>query len=255
MVMSLVATGFIGFGLWVHHMFATGLPALGLRVLHRASIVIAIPTGIQIFCWIASLWRGRPRFTHRCCSSRFFAIFVSAACRVVTLASVPFDLQVHDSYYVVAHFHYVLLGGAVFPAHRRHLFLVPEDDRPDDGRPPRQVNFWLFFIGFNVTFFPMHILGLEGMPRRIYTYPDSMGWGRSISSRVSGHCCSFWGRTSSSTTSCAATRGALVASDNPWGAETLEWATSSPPPVYNFLILPVVEGRSALWKGAPTHPW
>jgi cytochrome c oxidase subunit 1 len=177
MVMSIVATGFIGFGLWVHHMFATGLPALGLEYFTAASIVIAIPTGIQIFCWIASLWRGRPRFhTPLLFVVGFFAIFVLGGLSGVTLASVPFDLQVHDSYYVVAHFHYVLLGGAIFPLIGGIYFWFPKlVGRMMDDRLGKW-NFWMLFIGFNVTFFPMHILGFEGMPRRVYTYPDNMGW-------------------------------------------------------------------------------
>jgi len=255
MVISLVATGFIGFGLWVHHMFATGLPALGLEYFTAASIVIALPSGIQIFCWIASLWRGRPRFhTPLLFAIGFIVIFVLGGLSGVTLASVPFDLQVHDSYYVVAHFHYVLLGGAVFPLIGGIYFWYPKitGRMMDDGLG--KFTFWTLFVGFNVTFFPMHILGFEGMRRRVYTYPDNMGW-------------NTWNLVSSLGALLLIVGGALfvynvvrsyrwgvAAGDNPWGADTLEWSVSSPPPVYNFLYVPVVEGRSALWDRTPDAP-
>jgi cytochrome c oxidase subunit 1 len=255
MVMSLVATGFIGFGLWVHHMFATGLPALGLEYFTAASMVIAIPTGVQIFCWIASLWRGRPRFhTPLMFVLGFFAIFVLGGLSGVTLASVPFDLQVHDSYYVVAHFHYVLLGGAVFPLIGGIYFWFPKMvGRMMDDRLGKW-NFWMLFIGFNVTFFPMHILGFEGMPRRVYTYPDNMGWNTLNLVASVGALLLVVGGAMFVYNVVRSYKWGILASDNPWGADTLEWSVSSPPPVYNFLHLPVVEGRSALWDRSPTPP-
>jgi len=255
MVMSLVATGFIGFGLWVHHMFATGLPALGLEYFTAASIVIAIPTGIQIFCWIASLWRGRPRFhTPLWFVLGFFAIFVLGGLSGVTLASVPFDLQVHDTYYVVAHFHYVLLGGSVFPLIGGIYFWFPKftGRMMDDGLG--KWNFWLLFIGFNITFFPMHILGLEGMPRRVYTYPDNMGWNTLNLVASAGAVLLVLGGALFVYNVVRSYRWGLAASENPWGAETLEWSVSSPPPTYNFLHVPVVEGRCALWDRSADPP-
>ncbi len=255
MVMSLVATGFIGFGLWVHHMFATGLPALGLEYFTAASIVIAIPSGIQIFCWIASLWRGRPRFhTPLLFVVGFVAIFVLGGLSGVTLASVPFDLQVHDSYYVVAHFHYVLLGGAVFPLVGGLYFWFPKITGRLMDESLGKWNFWLLFIGFNVTFFPMHILGLEGMPRRIYTYPDNMGWNTlNLVSSVGALLLLIGGALFVYNVVRSYVWG-LAATDNPWDAETLEWSVSSPPPDYNFLYVPVVEGRSALWDRSADAP-
>jgi cytochrome c oxidase subunit 1 len=255
MVMSMVATGFIGFGLWVHHMFATGLPALGLEYFTAASIVIAIPTGIQIFCWIASLWRGRPRFhTPLMFVVGFFAIFVLGGLSGVTLASVPFDLQVHDSYYVVAHFHYVLLGGAIFPLIGGIYFWFPKlVGRMMDDRLGKW-NFWTLFIGFNVTFFPMHILGFEGMPRRVYTYPDNMGWNTLNLVSSMGALLLVIGGAMFVYNVVRSYKWGILASENPWGAETLEWSVSSPPPVYNFLHVPVVEGRCALWDRSAAPP-
>jgi cytochrome c oxidase subunit 1 len=184
----------------------------------------------------------------------FFAIFVFGGLSGVTLASVPFDLQVHDSYYVVAHFHYVLLGGAVFPLIGGIYFWFPKivGRMMDDGLG--KVNFWVLFIGFNVTFFPMHILGFEGMPRRVYTYPDNMGWNTlNLVSSVGALFLVVGGALFVYNVVRSYAWG-IVASDNPWGADTLEWGTTSPPPVYNFLHQPVVEGRCALWDRSADAP-
>jgi cytochrome c oxidase subunit I+III len=255
MVLSLVATGFLGFGLWVHHMFATGLPQLGLTYFTAASMTIAIPSGIQIFCWIASIWRGTPRFTPPMLFVLgFIAIFVLGGLTGVTLASVPFNLQVHDTYYVVAHFHYVLLGGAVFPLVGGIHYWFPKitGRLMDEGLA--RLSFWLLFIGFNITFFPMHQLGLMGMPRRVYTYPAASGWGPlNLLSTLGagllaiGGLLFVWNLARS-------VRSGAVAGDDPWGGDTLEWGTSSPPPVYNFLHPPVVEGPNALWDRSADAP-
>ena len=177
MVLSLVATAFLGFGLWVHHMFATGLPRLGDSFFTAASMTIAIPSGIQIFCWIATIWAGKPVFkTPLLYVVGFVVIFVIGGLSGVMIASVPLDLQVHDTYFIVAHFHYVLIGGAVFPLFGAFYYWFPKFTGRMLHEGAGKLNFWLFFIGFNVAFFPMHILGLEGMPRRVYTYPMGMGW-------------------------------------------------------------------------------
>jgi cytochrome c oxidase subunit I+III len=255
MVLALVATGFIGFGLWVHHMFATGLPQLGLTYFTAASMIIAIPSGIQIFCWIASIWRGRPRLqTPMLFVLGFVAIFVLGGLSGVTLAAVPFDLQVHDTYYVVAHFHYVLLGGAVFPLIGGIYFWFPKMTGRMMSERVGVVNFWLLFIGFNVTFFPMHILGFQGMPRRIYTYPADMGWGTLNLVSTAGALLLIAGGAVFVFNVVRSYVAGAVAADDPWHGETLEWATSSPPPVYNFLHIPLVEGRSAMWNRSDPAP-
>jgi cytochrome c oxidase subunit 1 len=255
MVLALVATGFIGFGLWVHHMFATGLPQLGLTYFTAASMIIAIPSGVQIFCWIASIWRGRPRLeTPMLFVLGFVAIFVLGGLSGVTLAAVPFDLQVHDTYYVVAHFHYVLLGGAVFPLMGGIYFWFPKMVGRMMSERVGVVNFWLLFIGFNVTFFPMHILGFQGMPRRVYTYPAEMGWGTLNLVSTAGALLLIAGGALFVYNVVRSYVAGTVASDDPWHGETLEWSTSSPPPVYNFLHIPIVEGRSATWNRSDPAP-
>jgi cytochrome c oxidase subunit I+III len=255
MVLAVVATGFIGFGLWVHHMFATGLPQLGLTYFTAASMIIAIPGGVQIFCWIASLWRGRPRFdTPLLFVIGFIVIFVLGGLSGVTLAAVPFDLQVHDTYYVVAHFHYVLLGGAVFPLIGGIYFWFPKITGRMMGDRLGTWTFWVLFLGFNITFFPMHILGIEGMPRRIYTYPAEMGWGTLNLVATLGAVLLVIGGAMFVFNAVRSYAWGAVAPDNPWDADTLEWATTSPPPVYNFLHVPVVEGRSALWARSADRP-
>jgi cytochrome c oxidase subunit 1 len=178
LVLSLVATAFLGFGLWVHHMFATDVPQLGQSFFTAASMMIAIPSGVQIFCWIATLWGSRPRLhTPLLFVLGFFFVFVLGGLTGVMLASVPLDLQVHDTFFVVAHFHYVLIGSAVFPLFGGFYYWFPKISGRMLSERLGIWNFWLFFVGFNLTFFPMHQLGLEGMPRRVYTYLAGMGWG------------------------------------------------------------------------------
>ncbi|HEX6533158.1 MAG TPA: cytochrome c oxidase subunit I [Gemmatimonadaceae bacterium] len=248
MVLSMIATGFVAFGLWVHHMFATSLPQLGEGFFTAASTMIAIPSGVQIFCWIATIWSGRPRLrVPMLWVIGFVILFVIGGLTGVMIASVPFDLQVHDTYFIVAHFHYVLIGGSVFPLFGAFYYWYPKLTGRMLSETLGKWNFWLFFIGFNVTFFPMHLLGLEGMPRRVYTYPASMGWGELnllasigapiIVASVVVFLVNVW---------VSRRRGAL-AGENPWDAPTLEWATSSPPASYAFAHIPVVHGRTPLW--------
>ena len=256
LVLALVATGFIGFGLWVHHMFAAGLPQLGQSFFTAASIMIAVPSGAQIFCWLATIWSARKLrlATPMLFVLGFIFIFVIGGLTGVMLASVPIDLQVHDTFFVVAHFHYVLIGGAVFPLLGALYYWIPKLTGRRMSERVGKLSFWVLFFGFNLTFFPMHQLGLEGMPRRVYTYKAEMGWGDlNLLATMGGLLLTagvllfvgnfLWSR-----------RHGLPAGDNPWDADGLEWAASSPPPPYNFAWLPTVRGRHPLWEQTPDQP-
>jgi cytochrome c oxidase subunit 1 len=248
MVLALLTTGFLAFGLWVHHMFATGLPHLGDSFYTAASMTIALPAGVQIFCWIATMWDGRPRFaTPMLFVVGFVVTFVLGGLTGVMLASVPLDLQVHDTYFVVAHFHYVLIGGAVFPLLGAIHYWFPKATGRMPSERAGKWAFWLIFIGFHVGFFPMHILGLWGMPRRVYTYPAEMGWGGLNLLSTAGAYVLALGIAVYLLNLVVAARRGMAAGPNPWDAAGLEWATSSPPLAYNFGTTPVVEGREPLW--------
>jgi cytochrome c oxidase subunit I+III len=176
-VVALIATGFFSFGLWVHHMFTTGIPALSLGFFSAASMAVALPSGIQVFGWIATMAAGRLRWTAPSLFVLgFLFIFTLGGLTGVMVAMVPFDWQAHDTYFVVAHFHYVMVGGMVFPLFAAFYYWAPAFSRRALSERLGKAAFWLMFIGFNIAFFPMHITGLMGMPRRVYTYPAVMEW-------------------------------------------------------------------------------
>jgi len=251
MVLALLATGFLAFGLWVHHMFATGLPRLGNSFYTAASMMIALPSGVQIFCWIATMWQGRVRLTTPMLFVIGFIVdFVVGGLTGVMLASVPVDLQVHDTYFVVAHFHYVLIGGAVFPLLAAFYYWFPKITGRMLSERLGKWNFALFFVAFNVTFFPMHILGLEGMPRRVYTYSAELGWDSLNLLATVGAFALAGSILLLFINVVRSLRSGEPAGANPWGASSLEWATQSPPPGYNFAHIQVVDSSEPLWD----HP-
>lgn len=248
MAYALVLIAFLSYGVWGHHMFSTGMGPVADATFSITSMLIAVPTGIKIFSWIATVWGGKLRMT----TAMYFALafileFTIGGLSGVMHASPPIDLQQTDSYFIVAHFHYVLFGGMMFAILGAFFYWWPKiTGRLLDEKLGRW-QFWLTVIGFNGTFFPMHFLGVLGMPRRIYTYPAGLGW-------------TFW---NSFETACAyllgvafliflvnlvrSLRSEQAAGDDPWDARTLEWSVGSPPPAHNFDDIVTVRGRDAFW--------
>ena len=247
--LATVATMVLGFGVWVHHMFATGLPNVSLSFFSAASLIIAVPSSVGVFAWIATIWTGRPVFTT---AFMFFAsvivLFVIGGVSGFMTGSVPVDWQLTDTYFIVAHIHYVLIGINVFPVVGATYFWFPKfTGRMMDERLGRW-NFWTMFIGFNIGFFPMHISGLLGMPRRVYTYADGMGWDWINLITTIGSYIFAIGVLLFLINVWKSYRKGPLAGDNPWDAPSLEWATTSPPPPYNFVVIPTVASRHPLWE-------
>ncbi len=245
-VLAAVAVGFLSFGLWVHHMFATGLPHLSLAFFSAASSAIAIPMGIQVFAWIATLWDGRPRLNvPMLYILGFLFIFTIGGLTGVMVAAVPYDWQVHDTYFVVAHLHYVLIGGMVFPLFASFYYWTPLISGRMLSEQLGKWAFWLMFVGFNGAFLPMHVTGLRGMPRRVYTYIDGLGWN--------------WLNLISTVFSFVFAAGVLIvlvdlvrhwwvgkkADVNPWGAPSLEWVSANSD--YGFRSLVPIDTRYPVW--------
>ncbi|WP_137787805.1 cbb3-type cytochrome c oxidase subunit I [Sphingomonas sp. 3P27F8] len=248
MVLSMLAIAVLAFGLWVHHMFAVGLPKMGNSFYTAASMAIALPAGMQIFCWIATIWSGRPMFrTPLLWVIGFIVTFVIGGLSGVMTASAPLDLQLTDTYFVVAHLHYVLIGGAMFPLFGAFCYWYPKATGRLMSERWGVVSFVLIIVGFNVGFFPMHLLGLEGMPRRIYTYPAETGWGPLNLVATIGTFISTAGGVVFVANAFLSLKRGKVAGDDPWGGSTLEWATQSPPCAHNFNEVPVVRSLAPLW--------
>ncbi len=247
-VASIVAMGFISFGLWVHHMFTVGIPHLAQVFFSAASMLVAIPTAVQFFAWIATLWGGRPQLRlPMLYLFGFLVVFVTGGLTGVMLALVPFNWQVHDTHFVVAHLHYVLVGGFVFPVLAAAYYWYPHVTGRLPSVPLGTWAFWLIFIGFNTTFLVMHWTGLLGMPRRIYLYPDDIGWELpNLVSSIGGFVMTA-GFALFLLDMLLHRRLGRRAPRDPWGADTLEWAMPTPAALYNFVSQPPVDGRTPLW--------
>ncbi len=247
-VFSGIVIGFMGWSVWSHHMFTVGLGAVANAVFTISTMLIAVPTGVKVFNWMATMWGGNISLkTPMLFAIGFIALFVIGGLSGVSHAVSPSDFQQQDTYYIVAHLHYVLFGGSIFGLFAGIYYWFPKMRGRLLGEGLGKLHFWLMFIGMNITFGPQHWLGLDGMPRRIYTYPANMGW-------------DFWNLVS--------TLGAFMigvsilvflyniyrsfshgepAGSDPWDARTLEWSISSPPPLYNFARIPTVHGRDPFW--------
>ncbi|MGE3912345.1 MAG: cytochrome c oxidase subunit I, partial [Chloroflexota bacterium] len=249
--LAFIAVGFLSFGLWVHHMFTVGIAPLALSFFAAASFAIAIPSGVQIFSQIATIWRGFPRFdTPFLYAIGFIITFVIGGLSGVMVATVPLDWQVHDTYFLIAHFHYVLVGGVLFPILGSIYYWLPGNTTYMLHEGLGKWSFWFTFVGFNLAFFPMHILGLLGMPRRYYTYQAGLGWDDlNLLSTVGTYVLGVgvlitvlnagWN---------VVLRKGQRAPRNPWGAGTLDWATELPPPDEGYRTIPIVRSRYPLWQ-------
>jgi cytochrome c oxidase subunit 1 len=246
MVLAMVAIGVLGSVVWAHHMFSVGLSTTVTAYFQVASMIIAVPTGIKIFSWIATMWGGSVEFkTPMMWALGFIFVFTVGGVTGVVLASAAFDLVVHDTYYVVAHFHYVLSLGAVFSIFAAFYYWFEKITGLKYNEILGQLHFWIFFVGTNLIFFPQHFLGLQGMPRRVVDYPDAFAFWNKVSSI--GYVIMAVGMGFFLALLIEAAVRRRKGEANPWGpgATTLEWTLPSPPPFHQFNDLPLI---------TPDHP-
>jgi cytochrome c oxidase subunit I len=245
---STVAIALLSFGVWVHHMFAVGLGHFMDMIFAASSMLIAVPTGVKIFNWIATMWGGAIRFTTSMCFAvAFLVMFTIGGLSGVVFAVVPIDWQLTDTYFVVAHMHYVLFGGTMFAVFAGVYYWFPKFSGRMLSESLGKWHFWLTFVGFNLTFMVQHPLGMLGMPRRVFTYPNIPIWNKlNLISTLGAYLLGvsvlvfLWNVIQSA-------QHGTVAGDDPWDAWTLEWATSSPPAVHNFNYVPPVRSARPLW--------
>ncbi len=248
MVAATVSIGFISMSVWAHHMFTVGMSSNANIFFVLSTMAIAVPTGIKIFNWTATIWGGKIRFgTPMLFCIGFLFQFLVAGLTGVTLGAAPFDWQLGNSYYVVAHFHYVIVGGILFTTFAAFYYWFPKVSGKMYNEALGRLHFWLFVIGFHLTFDFMHVPGILGMPRRIYTYEPGRGWDIwnlivtiGVLFQAAGILVFLFNLLWSFF------RGEVAGSD-PWDAWTLEWSTTSPPPVYNYAVVPNVKSRRPLW--------
>jgi cytochrome c oxidase subunit I len=239
---------FIGFGVWAHHMFTTGIPTVTLVFFAGASAMVVIPSTIQVFAWSSTIFTGRPQFkTPLLFIVGFILFFVAGGLTGIMFIAIPFDQQMTDTYFVVAHFHYIIFGAAVFPIFGGMYYWFPKVTGRMYFERPGQISFWIIFVGTNLLFFPMHIVGLLGMPRRVYTYPGGLGWTvYNLLETVGGFITTAGILLLFGNLVVSYRRGPRVGAD-PWHGPTLEWSIPSPPPEYNFAVIPTVSSAYPNW--------
>ena len=246
--------GVLGFGVWAHHMFTTGLGPVPQVVFSISTMAIGVPTGVKVFNWLGTMYGGSIRFvTATYFAVGFIALFTIGGISGVMHASPPVDAQHQDSYFVVAHLHYVLFGGAIMGIFSGIYYWFPKLTGRLLDETLGKIGFWIIFVGMNLTFFPMHFLGLAGMPRRIYTYDADMGWDTWNMVATIGSYTIAAGVLLFLVNFVVTMRKPATAGDDPWGGATLEWATSSPPPVHDFDVIPEVRDRDPLWYNRDHH--
>ncbi len=247
-VLSGLVIGFMGWMVWSHHMFTVGLGPVANSVFALTTMAIAVPTGVKIFNWMATMWRGSIDFkTAMLFAVGFIWLFIIGGLSGVMHSSAASDAQQQDTYFIVAHLHYVLFGGSIMALLGGIYYWFPKFTGRLMDETVGKINFWLVFIAMNITFFPMHFTGLNGMPRRIYTYDSGMGWDLWNAVSSAGAFMLGAGILLFLYNAIKSARSGEIASADPWDGRTLEWSISSPPPEYNFEQIPVVQGRDPFW--------